>query len=245
MENFLDKHPVSKDDSAPFRATVSLEGLPTRHEVRVVARDPSGAILGVDTLTLNGRSDTLWVCSISPESETASGETEVEVVLQIPDGESLASVEIDHDGKLYPVDGPPYQATVPFAPGQISVLQARVALASGTTAEDTKILNAPGLSEAAGVHLVELPLVTMQEQPLLLENISLIESGKARQVEALIGADVAPLTLGLVIDVSGSMTERILDVQSAAAALIEQVLSGLRTRVFSSRSPQKPESKLV
>ena len=231
VEFILDGRSIVNDTSAPFRAIVDFDRLPTRHELRVVARDPAGSILGEDALTLNGRTDSLWVRFVAPESDVVSGEANVELVLQVPEGESIGRVEIEHDGTVYEVDGPPYRTAIPVPPDRISVLTARVVLPDGRSAEDIRILNARGLAETAGVHLVELPLVPVGDQPLLADQIRVVESGKSREVEALIGADAAPLTLGMVIDVSGSMFERILDLQASAASLVGRVL-GAEDRGF-------------
>ncbi len=224
VEFILDGRSIIRDTSAPFRAMVDLERLPTRHELRVIARDPKGAVLGEDTTTLNGRSDTFWVRFIAPRGEMAAGSVQVELAFQIPDDQKLASVEIEHGGTVTAVAGPPYRATLTLPPDQMAVLQARARLTNGRTAEDTKILNAPGLAQTAAVHLVEVPLIPIGDEPLEAGKIHLMESGHARQIDSLVRADEAPLTLGLVIDTSASMANRMLDVQAAAARLLEQVL---------------------
>ncbi len=225
VEFVLDGRSIAKDEAAPFRASVDLERLPARHDLKVIARDPRGSVIGEDVLVLNGNSDSLWVRFIAPELDQASGETPVELVLQVPQNQMLRSVKIDHDGDVIALEGPPYRTNVTIDPAAgISVLQATVTLENGETAGDTKILNGAGLAETTGVHLVEIPLVPMGNQTPRLDQIRLFESGQAREIEALIGSDEAPLTLGLVIDTSTSMNDRILDVQSAAVTFVEQVL---------------------
>jgi VWFA-related protein len=104
-------------------------------------------------------------------------------------------------------------------------------LRDGTIADDQRVMNAEGMVETAGVHLVEVPVIVESRRALLPQEVIVREEGTERPVERIVGPDEAPLILGVVIDSSSSMRPTILELQEAAVQFVESVM-GPRDRAF-------------
>jgi VWFA-related protein len=224
VEFRLDGEVVEIDRHAPFRATVDLGRIPRPRSFEVVARDESGEVAGTDRIELNGRRDSFWVRLASPDPGALSGRAEVRVELQIPSSRRLDRIEVGlGDEAPRRVEGPPFVSIMEI-PQEPSFINAVAHLDDGSRAEDTVILNASGLVAESSVHMVEVPVMLSQAAVLDGADLLVSEEGVRKLVQRVIGPGDAPLTVGLLIDTSSSMWERMLEVQLAATTFLDQVL---------------------
>jgi VWFA-related protein len=123
------------------------------------------------------------------------------------------------------VTGPPWETNVRI-PGELGVLRGVAELADGRSAEDAVLLNASGHAERADVQLVELP-VTVSDPAAILDAKAIVvrEGGKRRAAESIQNPAESPLTVGFVIDASGSMQDALVNVQEAALGFLDRVLA--------------------
>jgi VWFA-related protein len=142
---------------------------------------------------------------------------------------------------------PPYRARVyvpPDAPVGYVAVQAHHA--SGDVAEDLVFLNGTGPAERVDVQLVELFTVVEdpQERPvrgLEANDFSVYEDGAEQPLADFREGVEMPLSLGLVIDTSASMTPSLRAAQTAAIDFTLLALSGEEDRAFVVGFDSRPE----
>jgi VWFA-related protein len=251
VEFLLDGKSVATVTEPPFVARVRFGRLPERRRVAVIAFDAEGRVLGRDELAVNESSDAFWVRIVAPEGAVAEGEVDVRADLQKPSSAVLTDLTFTwNDREVARLTGPPYAARVTIPDGELGVLAVTARLADGTIASDERVLNATGLVEEAGVHMVEVPVVMPRGEAPSSSDLIVVEDGKRRQVESVLRSAEAPLTVGIVIDSSSSMEPMMLDVQEAAVRFVESVMTE-RDRAFvvtfstTARLIEPPTSRLA
>ena len=217
-------------DKPPFSTTYDFGRVPQTHTIRVVAHDRDGNELGRDELAVNDAGETFWLRLIEPAGGQASGTVRVNTTVRVPAGRKVRRVAISwNDVEQKVLSVAPWQTDVAI-PNELGVLRAVVELDDGRTTEDAVLLNAAGHVERADVPLVELPIFAAGAVPSASEII--VREGKTRRhVEAVLSGADAPLTVGIVIDASGSMNTALPDVQEAAIRFLETAL-GQKDRAF-------------
>lgn len=224
LDFYLDGRGVAKAQRPAFRGVIDFGPLPEPRTVRVIGRNEEGDILGDASIRLNDWSDRASVAFISPASGTASGEILVEIDATPAASGTIERVEILRGPELVAtLSKPPYRAMIEVGAEPI-VLSARAHGSDGSIVEDTVLLNSQGLAAETMVHLVEVPVVLSEPVTVEPADLELEENGRARRIEAVIGATDTPLTVGVVIDNSASMWTRHLDVQAAASEFLDRVL---------------------
>jgi Ca-activated chloride channel family protein len=206
------------DSEPPFAASVNLGTVPRRHELRIVARSPSGEHLGEDTVVLNDRHDDYWVhAAVEGMQATAT--------VHVPAGQSLEHVEFYLDDRLIAARSEaPY--AVSFAnENPANVLRVVATLEGGRVAEDAVVL--AGGSELVVVQEVEMFATVVGADDQFVRGLTesqfrILEEGQPRPLLQFEALEHAPFTAGLAIDSSTSMRARMLDVQESAARLLEQ-----------------------
>lgn len=246
VDFYLDGEPAARDDRPPFTVTLELGQEPRPHEIRAVARDRSGTILGEHTLEVNAASATPFTVAVTAlrPSAGAAAATDVEATVTVPPGESLERVEVYRNDELVArLDEAPYRARVEGEAGPSDYVRVVAYLADGTAAEDVRFLAGDVAGERVEVNLVELfTVVTDQDgQPvegLGREDFEIEVSGRSRPVERFQLADEVPLTLALAVDTSESMWPLMVDTRQAAGRfLVDTLIPGDRALVvaFSDR----------
>ncbi|HUP49572.1 MAG TPA: VWA domain-containing protein [Thermoanaerobaculia bacterium] len=227
----LDGVRIGRVTRPPFAATIDLGRVPEQREIGVVAFDDLGRKVGRDALTVNEGGERFWFRLIEPREGTAGGRTRVSMALRAPATQEVERVLLSWNGTTRAVvTAPPWEATVDIPAGRMGILRGLAQLADGRTAEDAVLLNAMGQVEHADVQLVELP-VTLRgsrasEPPSLTTSEILVrEDGRRRTIDSIQSGAEASLTVGLVIDTSGSMLRSLPDVQEAAIGFLEAVLT--------------------
>ena len=234
VEFYLDGKKIAVKRTPPFTLDLDFGNVPHVRRVRVVALDENGKALTGDDLTLNTGTDPFRVRIVSPRlANNLHGRTRVEVDVKVPEGKELENVELFwNETRIATLfDAPFVQAiTVPESDGGVGYIRAVAKLKDDEKAivEDVVMINTPAFMEELNVHLVELPTtVLVGGRPVsdLSENaFKVLDDGEPVKVAKFEYVKNLPLSLGLAVDTSGSMQERMAEAQKAGAAFLQSVL---------------------
>jgi VWFA-related protein len=214
----------------PFAATIDFGRLPQAQTIGVVAHDVNGNELGRSELVVNNAGETFWLRLTEPREGPAAGKVHVSAMLRAPAAHSVKRVVLSwNDAERAVLTAAPWETDVEV-PAETGILRAVAELDDGRTAEDAVLLNGSGFSETSTVPLVELP-ITIAGGPVKAEDVVVREGSKQLQVESVTAGADAPLTVGLLIDSSGSMQKHLPDVQEAAIRFLDTAL-GENGRAF-------------
>lgn len=229
----LDGRELATVDKPPFAATLDFGAVPERHVIRAVAFGRQRQELGRDERVVNEGGETFLLRLTSPREGFADGSVKVAMSVRAPAARSVQRVVVSwNDAERAVLKQAPWETRVNIPPGQMGVLRAVAQLDDGETAEDAVLLNATGMVEHSNVQLVQLPItIPGAAGEITPDRITVREGGKVRPVESIATAAETPLTIGLLIDVSGSMQKNLPDLQEAAIRFLETSL-GERDRAF-------------
>ncbi|MGA7616618.1 MAG: VWA domain-containing protein [Thermoanaerobaculia bacterium] len=228
----LDDVEAANVKEPPFSARIDLGKIPRVRWVKAEAYDGEGKLVGVDAIPVNGRADDFSVKILTPETPKASGKTAVELAVHAPEGKKVAGVEVYWNELLVGrMSRPPWRRSVALPETPVpGYLRAVATLDDGTTAEDVKMVNAEGATASVKIDLVELyatvehadgtPVASIAPSDLVVE-----EDRRRERVDRVVPAASIPLTLGLLIDTSGSMKSVMVPMQEAAIRFLEQTLT--------------------
>ena len=240
---YLDGKEVATDDHHPFSATLDLGDQVAPHTIRVVARDRSGVPLGEHEITINQRSAPFDVAITGvhpvhthrPAALPGTGDfVQVEARVEVPPGKTLDRVEFyENETLVDTLRQPPWTARLPASrggePDPTAYARVLAVLTDGTSLEDVRLLSAGTPSERVEVNLVQLFAVVTNPDGAAVEGLGpddfrVTVNGERRPVERFQVADDVPLTLGLLIDTSGSMDTLMVDAKQAAGRFLLQTL---------------------
>ncbi len=231
VEFFLDGDRVSEDRRAPFAARFNLGQPPRPQEILGIAYDEYDHEVGRDTLVVNAGSGVFRVSIRSLAGNPASGSVEVTAAVEIPPGKALDRLEFYFNGELAAQRRqPPFTASVPTpSAGPTDFVQVAAFLKDGSSIDTVRLLAAQGVVEEVDVNLVELYVVASDAfgrpmKGLPKEAFSVRRGGKVQPIEGFQFAEDLPLLLGLVIDSSGSMDERMTEAKRAAGGFLGQIM---------------------
>jgi Ca-activated chloride channel homolog len=240
VEFYLDDARVAEAVRAPFAATIPLGAVPRVHTIKAAAFDAAGAFLGQDAATINERSEALGVEIVAPRDSIVESKTVVEVQPHLPDGIRLEAIDLYwNDRKLATLTAPPfrYELTLP-AQRAFGYIRAVARDSSGATAEDAKLINSEGGAEIVQVDAVELQTIVQDAAGRIVEGLraadfEVKEDGVRVEVAAHNSAN-DPITVGLALDVSGSMRVAMASVMEYATEFLRHSLtSGDQTFIVS------------
>ncbi|HEX3580608.1 MAG TPA: VWA domain-containing protein [Thermoanaerobaculia bacterium] len=232
VEFWLDGKKIAVRRSPPFSLDLDLGMIPQAHRIRVIADDAEGKPLGGDEVVVNSGTDPFRVRITSPRvtPPRIAGRTRVTLDVRLPKGHALAGVDVFwNETKVATLHDPPYVQTINAGSGkEIGSIRAVATLDDGSTAEDEVIVNAPAQLEEVNVHLVELPTTVISHgRPLnsLDESaFKAFDEGKPVKLAKFEHVKDLPLSLGLAIDTSGSMLDRMEEARTSAAEFFKNVL---------------------
>jgi VWFA-related protein len=207
----------------PFSATIDFGRVPQAQTIRAVAFDVNGNEIGRSELIVNNAGETFWLRLTEPREGPASGKVHVSAMLRAPAAHRVQRVVVSwNDAERAVITAAPWEADVDV-PAEVGILRAVAQLEDGRTAEDAVLLNGAGFSETSDVPLVELP-ITIPGGPVKAEDVVIREGRTQLRVESVTAGADAPLTVGLLIDSSGSMLKKLPDVQEAAIRFLDTTL---------------------
>lgn len=234
VEFWLDGKKVAVRRSPPYVLDLDFGNMPQARRIRVVGLDDKDTAIAGDDVVLNTGTDPFRVRIVSPRfAPSLRGKTRVEVDVKVPDGKQLDGLELYwNETKVATMyDGPFVQTIdIPSANGGVGYIRAVAKLKDEGTSpvEDVVMINTPAYMEELNVHLVELPTTVLvngkPQNELQLAAFKVLDDGKPVKIEKFEHVKNLPLSIGLAIDTSGSMQNRMDEAQKAAAQFFENVM---------------------
>ena len=229
VEFFQDEAPLVQKQRPPWTVSVSLGEVPQRTVVRAVAWAADGSFVGEDALILNGPATQLPVeILLGPQSAdgkertvtvtTGGGARLEEVVLKVDDVAVARWLQCPCVTRV-PADS--------LAAGRVLVAEARAQ--GGKQGEAVRVLGGSGFVEEVRVDQVEIAVVVTDAAGHLLtelprEAFSVYEDGAEVPLEGFGTTADLPLSLGLLVDTSGSMQKTFDDVRRAVSVFARDLL---------------------
>lgn len=240
VEFHLDGTKVMRKMQAPFSIELDLGPVPRPHEIRAIALNRRREPLDEDVLQINDGADPFRVRIVSPRiGRDVTGLVRIELEPEIPEDEELAALELYlNDQRIATLFDEPWIQTVvlPDEP-RLAVFRAVATLVDETIrpAEDVVILNGPENLERVDVRLIEVPTTVLSGghpvEHLPREAFRILDSNTSVELARFERLSNLPLSIGLAIDGSASMKERIGGARNAAIGFLDSVLTP-RDRAF-------------
>jgi Ca-activated chloride channel homolog len=229
VEFWVEGKKVMARNAPPYRAELDLGQLPKRVEVRAVGYDDRGRYVDADAFVVNERETPLEV-KIT-RTQTADRISHVKLSVQNPKGTPIKSVALFADQKkFFAWDRPPYAIDIPDDRlTNIRFLRASAVDVNNYEASDLLFLNGAQISEELEVNLIELPVAVTDSAGLPISglkqtNFHVRESGKPQKITNFDAASNLPISVGLLIDHSGSMKPRMEATRKAASEFLSRIL---------------------
>lgn len=228
----VDDKPQFARHSPPYSVELRLKRLPTEQVVKAEGYDAQGRLIASDQLVLNQPHGGLAVAIQQPaRGARPVGRTEAVAEVTVPSERRVELVEFRLNDKLVAkVTRPPWTATfdVP-AQGDTVYLTVAAQLDDGTRAEDVRFLRSPSYVEEMAVNLVELYTTVLDGSGQLARGLSaddfeVLENGQPQKIAKFELVENLPLTLGILIDTSGSMASSLGEAQRAAGGFLERMV---------------------
>src|SRR6185369_12980430 len=201
----------------PYTAELRLAHFPTEQTVRAQGYDEKGVLIAEDEVVLNQPRGALGIWIVDPPKgrRINSGKVVTRAEVMVPDGRRVDAVEFKiNDAPVSKVTRPPWQAEIEVPPADLAYVTAVVTLDDGSHAEAVRFLKSPQYLEEIDVNLVELYVAVTDKsnQPVLgLEqgDFEVFEAGKKQEIAKFEQVQNLPLTVGVLLDTSGSMESTI------------------------------------
>ena len=229
VEFWVEGKKVLVRNTPPYRAELDLGKLPKRVEVKAIGYDAQGHYIDTDAFVVNERETPLEV-KIT-RTETPDGISHFKLSIQNPKGTEIKSV-VFYAGqkKFHEWSHPPYALDVPTSRlGNVEYVRASVIDDTNYEAADLLYLNGNRYTEEIDVNLVELPVSVSDATgapiaDLKQTDFTVFESGKPQKISAFNFASNLPISVGMLLDHSGSMVPRIAAAREAAVQFFKDIL---------------------
>jgi Ca-activated chloride channel family protein len=236
VEFYVEGKKILTKNAPPYRAELDLGKLPRRVEVRAVGYDRSGRYIDADAWLVNEREAPLEV-KIT-RTVTPDGVAHFKVSVQNPKSVALKSIELfAGDKKLIAWTHAPYAFDIPAASlAGVDFVRATALDVNGVEATDLFYLDGQRYTEQIEVNLVELPVSVTDVGGATITDMKqsefqVLEEGKPQKIANFAFANNLPLSVGVLVDHSGSMKPRIEAARKAALEFFKQII-GPRDRAF-------------
>lgn len=233
VEFWLDGKKVAVRRTPPYALDLDFGTVPRSRRIRAVAIDSHGQPITGDEIVVNTGTDPFRVRIAHPRiAPKLSGPTRVQIDVRVPEGKELGSVELYwNETRVSTMYDPPFVQTVniPTEDG-VGYLRAVATLKDpdADPVEDVVMVNTPDYMETIDVHLVELPTVVLRDgkpvNGLQASAFQVLDEGQPVKIAKFEHVEDLPLSLGMAVDTSGSMEERMATARDAGAAFFQNVL---------------------
>jgi Ca-activated chloride channel homolog len=233
VEFWLDGKKVATRRMPPYTLDLDFGTVPKARKIKVVALDSHGQLITCDEVTVNTGTDPFRVRIASPRvAPKLTGPTRVEVEVRVPAGKTLNNIELYwNETRIATMYDPPFVQTVhiPSEDG-IGYLRAVASLKEEGVdpSEDVVLVNAPDYIENVDVHLVELPTTVLRDgkpvQGLNETAFKVLDEGQPVKISKFEYVKDLPLSIGMAVDTSGSMEDKMGAARDAGAAFFQNVL---------------------
>jgi VWFA-related protein len=231
VEFYLEDKRLVTRTKPPYTVEIDLGDVPRRQTLRAVGYDASGRIIDEDAYAVNQGKDRIAV-RLLPRLDAEAGVVRVKVTVQSIGGGRAKTLELFLDTKkVASWTTPPYEATIPMAQWSAgTVLRVTAIAEDGQEANDIRMLKGPQTTvEAVRVDVVQLHVSALDKsghfvKGLAQSDFAIREDGKPEEMTGFEVAENLPLTIGLVVDGSGSMEKSLPFVHEASAALFKNLM---------------------
>jgi Ca-activated chloride channel family protein len=232
VQFLVDGVPQLTRSRPPFSAEVRLDSLPREQVVRAEGYDSGGLLVAADEVVVNQPRGELRVRIVEPpRGARASGAVTARAEVTVPDGRRVERVEFRvNDEVVATREIPPWEAALEVpADGELTYLAVAAVLDDGRRAEDVRFLNAPGFMDELDVSLVELYVTAAGRdgrpvRGLAEADFEVLEDGQPQVVRRFEEVRDLPLSVGVVLDTSGSMASSLAEAQRAAEGFLRNVV---------------------
>lgn len=230
---YLDGEKVAEDDRAPFSASIDVGKETHARRIRVEGLSHDRLLLGEDEIVVNQTGNRLRV-DITEMSTASDGFVDIAASVEVPPSVGLERVEFFlGEDLISSASQGPFRARIPVPSALDGTEYARVVahLDDGTWVEDVAMLIQGVVGEQIEVHLVEIFVVVTDKEgkpvPELTSEDFVIKGRRGIRygIERFDLAESVPLSLGLIIDTSGSMYTLMPDTKKAAALFLSRTVS--------------------
>jgi Ca-activated chloride channel homolog len=233
--------------SPPWSAEVRLPNIPEETIVRAEGLDAEGNVVAADEILLNEpRGEPRVRLLAPPRGRRLSGTVRARAAVVVPEGRRVERVEFElNEQVIATLERPPWETTVEVPTGsELAYLAVTATYSDGSRVEDFRVLNSPDFLEQIQVDLVELYVTVTDRDGRLAEGLSaadfrVLDNGRPQSIARFEMVRDLPLTLGLVLDVSGSMRESLVEAKRAAQQFLAQILTP-RDRCFAVSFSERP-----
>jgi Ca-activated chloride channel family protein len=216
----------------PWTAELRLASTPKEAIVRVEALDKEGKVVAADEVLLNEPQGEARVKLLAPaRGQRVSGKVRAKAAVVSPAGAVVGSVEFRlNDVPVATLERPPWEATIEVPSDEaIAYLTVVATYLDGTKVEDLRILNSTEIVEEIQVDLVEVYAAVTDREGRLAEHLTaadfqLLDNGRPQRLSKFELVRGLPLTLGLVLDTSGSMGDSMAEAKRAAEEFLAAVM---------------------
>lgn len=218
--------------SAPWSAEVRLARFPTEQVIRAEGFDAQGELVAADEVIVNQPRGALgvWITEPPKGAKVAGSKTRVKAEVMIPDGRRIESLEFRlNDQVAASLSKPPWQADLTLPSDETLYVTVVATLDDGARAEALRFLRSPEYVEEVDVNLVELYVTVTDRGNQLVSGLTqadfeILEAGQRQEIARFELVENRPLTIGMLLDTSGSMAQSLAQAQSAAAGFLRSVL---------------------
>ncbi len=229
VEFWVEGKKVIARNAPPFRAELDLGRLPKRVEVRAIGYDKQGRYVDADAFIVNER-DTPLELKIT-RTETPDGVSHFKLSLQNPKGTAVRSVVFyAGDQKLQEWTRPPYALDLPTSRlAGFQFVRASAIDETGYEASDLLFLDGQRFVEEIDVNVVELPVSVADRSGTPVSNLeeknfTVLEDGKPKKLSSFSFAANLPISVGVLLDHSGSMEKRMETAKAAAIEFFQKIV---------------------
>lgn len=228
----VDDKPQYARNSAPYSVELRLKRLPTEQVVKADGYDAHGRLISSDHLVLNQPHGGLAVAIQQPARGTKPvGRTAAVAEVTVPSERRVELVEFRlNDQLVAKVTQPPWTAAIDVPKqGDTVYLTVAAQLDDGSRAEDVRFLRSPSYVEELAVNLVELYTTVLDgsnqlARGLTADDFEVLENSQPQKIAKFELVENLPLTLGILIDTSGSMADSLGEAQRAAGGFLERMV---------------------
>lgn len=229
VEFWVDGKKIMTRNGPPYSAELDLGSIPQRVEVRAVGYDSRGRYVDADAWVVNERENDIEIKVT--RTETPDGISHFKVSVQNPKKLSLQKIGLwANDDLLVEWSRPPYAFDIPTVrlAGK-DFVRATTLDSTGTETTDLLYLDGNRYFEQVDVNLVELPVTVLDPAGAAIIDLEktdfqVFEDGKPQTIESFNFATNLPLSVGVLVDHSGSMKPRIEQARNAALEFFGQIL---------------------
>lgn len=233
--------------SPPFSAELRLSRFPMEQIVRAEGYDAEGKLVAADEVILNQPRGALAVFITEPfkGARVAPGKLPVKAEVSVPEGRRIESVEFKiNDQTSTTLTKAPWHADVLVPNEEVAYVTVVATLDDGSRAEAVRFVRAPQYFEELEVNLVELYVAVTDRagdlvRGLTQDDFEVFESGKKQEITKFELVENLPLTVGILLDTSGSMRSSLVQAQEAAAGFLRGVMTP-RDRSFAVSFASRP-----